>query len=80
MTENITILEDYLPKKIKKQKKKEIQPKISSKTKKIQPPEKSLEQKELDGKLFDLLAKRRLKAHMKLEKWRNQALIGSFGF
>ena len=79
MTENIVFMENNnLLKKIKKPKKKKKQPKISSKP--IQPPEKTSKQKELEKKLHDMLCKRRLKAHMKLEKWRSDVFNGSFSF
>lgn len=73
MTENILVMENNFPKKLKKSKKKEIHPYIKL-------PEKSSEEKDKERELFDLVAKRRLKAHMKREKWRNQVNYGPFGF
>ncbi len=73
MTENILVIGDYFPKKFKKSKKKEIRPYIKL-------SEKTSEEKEMERELLDLVAKRRLKAHMKLEKWRNQVNYGILGF
>ena len=73
MTENIFVIGDYFPEKFEKSKKKEIQPYIKL-------PEKTPEEKDMERQLFDIVAKRRLKAHMKREKWRNQVNYGMLGF
>jgi hypothetical protein len=72
ITENLYAMENIVQQKFKKSEKKKAQPIYN-------PPEKSLEEKELEIKLLDLIAKRRLKNHMQHEKWRNISLIGVYG-
>ncbi len=73
ITENLYALENIVQQKFKKSEKKKAQPIYN-------PPEKSTEEKELERKVYDLIAKKRLKYHMKREEWRNQARFGVFGF
>ena len=72
ITENLYAIENIVQKKLKKSVKKKAQPIYN-------PPEKSPEEKELETKLLDLIAKRRLKKHMQSEKWRKTYLIGVYG-
>ena len=72
ITENLYAMENIVPKKFKKSKKKEAQSIYN-------PPEKSFEEKKLEKKLYDLIAKKRMKYHMKREGWRNSVRFGVFG-